>query len=77
MNLIYLRHTTPKTKKFIKAKLRRSEPVSVYDIAAGDCCLAPAPVKRRDYIVTFLNDISPEMLAFMYTSQDWTGQSRN
>jgi len=68
MNLIYLRSTTPKTKKFIKKKLRGDEAASIYDIEAGDCCLAPAPAGRRDYLLTFLNDISPEMLAFIYLS---------
>lgn len=68
MNLIYLRHTTPKTKKFIKKKLRGSEPASIYDIEAGDCCLAPASSGRRDYALTFLGDLSPEMLDSMYGS---------
>jgi hypothetical protein len=77
MNLIYLRSAAPKAKKFIKSKLRGAEAASIYDIEAGDCCLTPVPVKRRDYIVTFLNEVSPEMLDFMHTSQAWTGLSRN
>jgi hypothetical protein len=68
MNLIYLRHGTPKTRKFLKKKLRGREAVSIYSIEAGDCCLAPAPLRRRDYVLTFLNDVSPEMLQFMYAS---------
>jgi hypothetical protein len=67
MNLIYLRHGTPKTRKFIKRKLRGREAASIYDIEAGDCCLLPA-AGRRNYLLTFLNDVSPEMLAFMYRS---------
>lgn len=66
MNLIYLRHGTPKTRKFIKKKLRGREAYSIYDIEAGDCCLVPAAPGRRDYLVTFLNDVSLEMLQFMY-----------
>jgi hypothetical protein len=66
MNLIYLRHTTPKVKKFLKKELRGDADRSIYDIEAGDCCLSPSPVRRRDYLVTFLNDVSPEMLAFVY-----------
>ena len=77
MNLIYLRAANPKARKFIKKKLRRAEAVSIYDIEAGDCCMAPAPLKRRDYVLTFLNDMSPEMLAFIYRSGMWTGTSRN
>lgn len=77
MNLIYLRSAAPKAKKFIKEKLRGGERASIYDIEAGDCCLAPGPARRRDYIVTFLNDPSPEMLDFIYTSQAWTGMNRN
>lgn len=92
MNVIYLRHGTPKARKFMKRKLRgggsggqysSSLPLSgdrsasIYDIEAGDCCLAPAPVKRRDYMVTFLGDLSPEMLAFIYRSGAWAGLSRN
>lgn len=65
MNLIYLRHTTPKARKFIKKELRGKTDRSIYNIEAGDCCLAPAPVGRRDYLVTFLNDASPEMLGFI------------
>ncbi len=68
MNLIYLRSTTPKARKFIKKKLRGEEAASIYDIEAGDCCLAPARVRRRDYLLTFINDMSPEMLAFIYRS---------
>ncbi|HBA61666.1 MAG TPA: hypothetical protein DCZ92_12795 [Elusimicrobia bacterium] len=77
MNLIYLRPANPKARKFIKKKLRRSEPASIYDIEAGDCCLAPAPVRRRDYMVTFLNDISPEMLEFIYRSGLGAGLNNN
>ena len=77
MNVIYLRHGTAKARKFINKKLRGGEEASIYDIEAGDCCLAPAPVKRRDYLVTFLGDLSPEMLAFIYRSGLWTGLSRN
>jgi len=77
MNVIYLRHGTPKARKFMKKKLRGSEEASIYDIEAGDCCLAPVPVKRRDYLVTFLGDLTPEMLSFIYRSGDWTGLSRN
>jgi hypothetical protein len=77
MNLIYLRPTAPKAKKFIKKKLRSSGRASIYDIEAGDCCLAPALVKRRDYILTFLNDVSPEMLSFMYVSRLWANLNQN
>ena len=77
MNLIYLRPANPKARKFIKKKLRGSEAASIYDIEAGDCCLAPAQVTRRDYMLTFLNDVSPEMLAFIYLSGQGTGQNHN
>lgn len=77
MNLIYLRPTTSKARKFIKKKLRPSVGASIYDIEAGDCCLAPAPVRRRDYIVTFLNDASPEMLSFIYISRMWANLNQN
>ena len=77
MNLIYLRPTAPKARKFIKKKLRPSEGASIYDIEAGDCCLAPAPVKRRDYVITFLHDVSPEMLSFMYVSKLWANLNQN
>jgi len=77
MNVIYLRQGTPRARKFINKKLRGAEPASIYDIEAGDCCLAPAPVKRRDYMVTFLGDVSPEMLAFIYTSGQWAGLNQN
>lgn len=77
MNLIYLRHGTPKARKFIKKKLRGSERASIYDIEAGDCCLTPAPVRRRDYMLTFLGDLSPEMLAFIYRSGLWSTLNRN
>ncbi len=77
MNVIYLRHGTPRNRRFIKKKLRGSDYASIYDIEAGDCCLAPAPVKRRDYMVTFLGDLSPEMLAFIYRSGAWTGRAGN
>jgi hypothetical protein len=78
MNLIYLRPSNnSKARKFIKKKLRGSEAASIYDIEAGDCCLAPAPVTRRDYMVTFLNDVSPEMLEFIYQSAFCPGLSHN
>ena len=77
MNLIYLRPTAPKARKFIKKKLRPSSGASIYDIEAGDCCLAPVPVKRRDYILTFLNDASPEMLSFIYISRMWSNLNQN
>lgn len=77
MNLIYIRPAAPKARKFIKKKLRGAGRASIYGIEAGDCCLAPVSVKRRDYILTFLNDMSPDMLAFIYRSGLWTGLSRN
>ncbi|HAN04424.1 MAG: hypothetical protein A2X29_07160 [Elusimicrobia bacterium GWA2_64_40] len=77
MNLIYLRSHAPKARKFIKKKLRRDEPSSIYDIEAGDCCLAPADTGGTDYILTFLNDASPEMLAFIQTSRQWTAPDLN
>ncbi|MDD5207852.1 MAG: hypothetical protein PHV36_00550 [Elusimicrobiales bacterium] len=77
MNVIYLRHGSPKARKFMKKKLRRRQDASIYNIEAGDCCLAPAPVRRGDYMVTFLGDLSPEMLAFIYRSGAWIGLSRN
>lgn len=77
MNLIYLRHANPKARKFIKKKLRGTEAFSIYDIEAGDCCLAPAPVRRRDYMLTFLNEVSPEMLDFIYRSGLYTGLHNN
>ena len=48
--------------------LRGAEAASIYDIEAGDCCLAPLPRKRNGYVLTFLNDMSREMLAFLYHS---------
>ena len=66
MNVIYLRPNAPKARKFIRRKLRGAEPRSIYDIEAADCCLAPTPTKRSDYLLTFLNDVSPEMLDFIY-----------
>jgi hypothetical protein len=66
MNLIYLRTTAPRAKKFIKGKLKGTGARSLYGIEAGDCCLAPVPAKRRDYLLTFLHDVSPEMLEFIY-----------
>ncbi|PJA11685.1 MAG: hypothetical protein COX65_09850 [Elusimicrobia bacterium CG_4_10_14_0_2_um_filter_56_8] len=77
MNLIYLRHGTPRARKFIKKKLRGKEGASIYDIEEGDCCLAPVPVTKRDYMLTFLGDLSPEMLAFIYLSGDTAGLNRN
>ena len=72
MNLIYLRPTAPKARKFIKKKLRGNEARSIYDIKEGDCCLAPAPVGKRDFMVTFLNDVSPEMENYIYDSDTWS-----
>jgi hypothetical protein len=77
MNLIYLRPSTPKARRFIKKKLRPGAGPTIYDIEAGDCCLPPAPVKRRDYMLTFLNDISPEMLSFIYRSGQWASLNQN
>ena len=78
MNLIFLRPSNnAKARKFIKKKLRGAEAASIYDIEAGDCCLAPAPVTRRDFMLTFLNDISPEMLAFIYKSGMFAGLNNN
>lgn len=77
MNLIYLRSHAPKARKFIKQKLRGGEPRSIYDIEAGDCCLAPAEPGGTDYILTFLNDASPEMLAFIQASRQWTAPDLN
>lgn len=77
MNLIYLRSHAPKARKFIKKKLKRGEPSSIYDIEAGDCCLAPAGPVGTDYILTFLNDASPEMLAFIHTNRQWTALDLN
>lgn len=77
MNLIYLRHPGSKARKFMKKKLRGAESCSIYDIEAGDCCLAPAPVGRRDYMITFLNDVSPEMLAFIYRSAEYCALGMN
>lgn len=77
MTLIYLRTHTPKAKKFIKKKLRGDEPSSIYDIEAGDCCLAPAHDGSTDRLLTFVNDVSPEMLQFIYSSASWAGLSLN
>lgn len=77
MNLIFLRNHTPKAKKFIKKKLRGAEPRSIYDIEAGDCCFPPAAPGGRDYLFTFLNDMSPEMLGFISRSSSWTAMNRN
>jgi hypothetical protein len=77
MNLIYLRHGTPKTRKFLKKKLRGAETASIYDIEAGDCCLAPAHSGRRDYLLTFLNDVTPDMMNFMVRSPGWRALDRN
>jgi hypothetical protein len=77
MNLIYLRNHTPKTKKFIKKKLRGGEHSSIYDIEAADCCLPPADPAGEDYLFTFLNDISPEMLDFIYRSGQRTELDQN
>jgi hypothetical protein len=68
MNLIYLRNRTPKTRKFMRRKLRGGERASIYDIAQGDYSLPPAYKGRNDRIVTFVNDVSPEMLDFIYAS---------
>lgn len=77
MNLIYLRAANPKARKFIKKKLRGAEGASIYDIKAGDCCLAPVPVKRGGYLLTFLNDVSPEMLVFIYQSGSRANLNQN
>ena len=66
MNLIYIRPAAAKARKFIKKKLSGASPL--YAMEAGDCCLAPAPVKRGGYMITFLNDISRDMLQFIYRS---------
>lgn len=68
MNLIYLRNRTPKTRKFMRRKLRGREQASIYDIAQGDYSLPPAYKGRNDRIVTFVNDVSSEMLDFIYAS---------
>ena len=77
MNLIYLRQGTPRTRRFLRKKLRGEETFSIYDIEAGDCCLAPAKPGRGEYLLTFLNDVSPEMLDFIRSSGSWTAMSRN
>ncbi len=77
MNVIYLRHGTSKARNFMKKKLRGREGVSIYEIEAGDCCLAPAPVKRNGYMLTFLNDISSEMLAFICHSNMCAQRNQN
>ncbi|OGS11959.1 MAG: hypothetical protein A2285_09405 [Elusimicrobia bacterium RIFOXYA12_FULL_57_11] len=77
MNLIYIRPKASKARRFINKKLRRSEAASIYDIEAGDCCLAPAPVKKNGYMLTFLNDVSPEMLSFIYQSGTCAGKNNN
>jgi len=77
MNLIYLRSHAPKAKKFIKKKLKRGEPGSIYDIEAGDCCLAPVEPGGTDYVLTFLHDASPEMLTFIQASRQWTAPDLN
>lgn len=77
MNLIYLRNHTPKAKKFIKKKLRGDENRSIYDIEAADCCLPPADPAGQDYLFTFLNDMSPEMLHFICRSGQWTERNQN
>lgn len=77
MNLIYLRPSAPKARRFIKKKLRPAASGSIYDIEAGDCCLAPALAGRRDYVLTFLNDMSPEMIAFLNRSGLWAGMNQN
>ena len=77
MNLIYIRSSAPKARKFINKKLRKTKTSSIYDIEAGDCCLAPAPAKRSGYMYTFLNDISTEMLEFIYHSGKLAQSGRN
>ena len=77
MNVIFLRPGTSKARRFLKKKLRRTWRASIYDIEAGDCCLAPAPVKGRDYLLTFLGDLSPDMLAFIYRSAAGSGLNGN
>ncbi|MDA8244150.1 MAG: hypothetical protein M0025_08540 [Elusimicrobia bacterium] len=77
MTLIFLRHHTPKTKKFIKKQLRGGEPASIYDIEAGDCCLAPADAGGPDRLLTFVNDVTPEMVGFIWKNAGWADPSRN
>lgn len=77
MNLIYLRNHTPKARKFIKKKLRGDGQRSIYGIEAADCCLPAADPGGEDYLLTFLNDMSPEMLDFIYRSGQWTDQNQN
>ena len=77
MNLIYIRPSAPRARKFINKKLRGAEATSIYDIEAGDCCLAPAARKRSKYMFTFLNDISREMLKFIYQSGLCARQNQN
>lgn len=77
MNLIYLRQGTPKTRKFLKKKLRGARTASIYDIEAGDCCLAPARPGPGEYLLTFLHEVSPEMLDFIRSSGSWNAMNRN
>ena len=77
MNLIYLRNHTPKARKFIKKKLRGGGSRSIYEIEAADCCLSPADPAGQDYLFTFLNDVSPEMLDFIRRSGQRAELSRN
>ncbi len=77
MNLIYLRHGTPRTRKFLKKKLKGRDASSIYRIEAGDCCLAPAETGRGDYMVTFLHEVSPEMLQFICASGGRAAIARN
>jgi hypothetical protein len=69
MNLIYIRPAAPRARKFIKEQLRdRKAPASIYNIAQGDCCLAPVPVKRGDFMLTFVGGLSAAMLEYIYGS---------
>ena len=76
MNLIYMRSRAPRAKKFIRGKLRSRDAGSIREMREGDCCLAPAPVKRGDFMLTYAADISPEALLFIYRSAGLT-QVRN
>lgn len=69
MNLIYIRnHKSRKEKKFLKKKLKTKGQKSIYSIEAGDCCLAPAPIGKRDFMVTFLRDMTPEMAEYIFAN---------
>ena len=69
MNLIYIRPAAPKARKFIRQQLRdRKAAASIYNIAQGDCCLAPVPVKRGDFLLTYVGGLSAAMLEYIYGS---------